>query len=149
MTLKKLLQTNSWLSIAAILKHLYPNETSDLSGYKEVFEKLLLMDSKNSDISIDVVKQKDDFDGEDYVDISETYKNQKNQKERFSQAIEFTPWNQWLGMEISPESFIHFSELEIFSHCLYKLTFIGFEQEDIRDESGRIESTIENYKYDR
>ena len=146
MTLKKLIQTNSWLSIAAILQELYPDEANNLSGYKELFEKLLLMDVEDSDISIDVVHQKDDFDGEEYVDVSGTYKNPKNEEERFSQAIEFTPWNQWLGMDINPESFVHFSELEIISHCLYEMTFMGFEEEDIQNELGRIESTIEDYK---
>ena len=49
-------------------------------------------------------------------------------------------------MEISQESFIHFSELEIISHCLYEMTFMGFEEEEIRDELNSIESTVENYK---
>ncbi len=129
-----------------ILQALYPDKASNLSGYKEVFEKLLLIDAEDSDISIDVVQQKDDFDGEEYVDVSGTYKYPKNEEEKFSQAIEFTPWNQWLGMEISQESFIHFSELEIISHCLYEMTFMGFEEEEIRDELNSIESTIENYK---
>ena len=146
MTLKKLIQTNSWLSIAAILQELYPDEANNLSGYKELFEKLLLMDVEDSDISIDVEHQKDDFDGEEYVDVSGTYKYPKNEEEKFSQAIEFTPWNQWLGMEISQVSFIHFSELEIISHCLYEMTFIGFEEEEIQDELNSIESTIEDYK---
>lgn len=111
-----------------------------------MFEKLLLMDVKDSAISIDVVQQKDDFDGSAYVDVSGSYKYPKNEEEKFSQAIEFTPWNQWLGMEISSESFVNFSELEIISHCLHEMTFMGFEEEEIQDELKSIENTIEDYK---
>lgn len=146
MTLKKLIQTNSWLSVAAILQELYPEETKNLSGYNEVFEKLLLVDVQDSDITIEVVQQKDDFDGEEYLDVSGTYKYPKNEEEKFSQALEFTPWNQWLGMDISPKSYIHFSELEIISHCLYEMTFMGFEEDEIQDELNSIERTIEDYK---
>lgn len=146
MTLQKLIRTNSWLSVAAILQELYPDEAKNRSGYKEVFEKLMLTDVEDSDISIEVVHQKDDYDGEEYVDVSGSYKHPKNEEEKFSQALEFTPWNQWLGMELSQESLNHFSELEIISHCLYEITFMGFEEKEIQDELSIIQNTIEDYK---
>lgn len=49
-------------------------------------------------------------------------------------------------MEISPESLLHFSELEIISHCLYEMTFIGFEEKEIQEELKSIEKSIEDYK---
>jgi len=146
MTFKKLIQSNSWLSIETILLELYPDEEKNISGYQDVFEKLLFMNAEDSEITIDVVHQKDDFDGEEYVDVSGSYKHPKNEEEKFSQAIEFIAWNKWLGMDISQESLLHFSELEIISHCLYEMTFIGFEEEDIREEFKTIENSIEDYK---
>lgn len=146
MKFKKLLQTNSWLSAATILLESYPDEAKNISGYKKVFETLLFMNAYDSDISIDVVHQKDDFDGEEYVDVSGKYKYPKNEDEKFSQAIEFTAWSEWLGMEVSQESLLHFSELEIISHCLFEMTFAGFEEEEIQKELNRIEEITEDFK---
>ncbi|MDD4176802.1 MAG: hypothetical protein PHY58_06890, partial [Bacteroidales bacterium] len=116
------------------------------SGYKKVFEELLFMHPEDSEISIVVAHQKDDYDGEEYVNVSGKYANPKSEEEEFSQAIEFTPWNKWLGMEISQESLQHFSELEIISHCLYEMTFVGFEEEEIQKELNSLEKSIEEYK---
>lgn len=104
------------------------------------------MNAEDSDISIDIAHQKDDFDGEEYVDVSGKYKNPKNEDEKFSQAIEFTTWSEWLGMEVSQESLLHFSELEIISHCLFEMTFVGFEEEETQKELNRIEEITEDFK---
>ena len=146
MKFKKLIQTNSWLSVEIILLELYPDEEKNISGYKKVFEELLFMHPDDSDISIVVAHQKDDFDGEEYVDVSGKYNNPKNEEEKFSQAIEFTAWSKWLGMEISQESLLHFSELEIISHCLFEMTFVGFEEKEIQEELNSMEKSIEEYK---
>jgi hypothetical protein len=146
MKFKELVQTNSWLSVATILLQLYPDEEKNISGYQKVFEELLYIHPEDSEILIVVAHQKDDFDGEEYVDVSGKYANPKNEEEEFFQAIEFTPWNKWLGMEISPESLLHFSELEIISHCLYEMTFAGFEEKKIQEKLKRMEKSIEDYK---
>lgn len=145
MKLKELIQSNSWLSVSAILLQLYPDEEKNISGYEKVFEELMFMLPEDSEILIVVAHQKDDFDGEEYVAVSGKYANPKNEEEEYSQAIEFTPWSQWLGMEISPESLLHFSELEIISHCLYEMTFAGFDEEHIQEELNSMEKSIEDY----
>ncbi len=146
MIFKELIASNTWLSIETILLKLYPDEVKNLSGYQEVFEKLLLMNAEDSTLEIVVEHQKDDFDGEEYVNVSGSYKHPKTEEEKFSQAIEFTPWIEWLGMEISKESLLNFSELEIIAHCLFEMTFVGFEEEDIQDELNKMEKSIEEYK---
>jgi len=146
MTFKKLLQSNSWLSVAEILLELYPDEATNISGYQEVFEKLLFMNAGDSEITICVVHQKDDFDGEQYVDVSGKYEFPKNEEEKFSQAIEFSTWDKWLGMKISQESLLVFTELEIISHCLFEMTFVSFEEEDIQEKLNSIQKNIEDYK---
>jgi len=146
MNLKLLLQKYRWLSVATILLDLYPDEEKNIMGYQEVFEKLLLMPPQDSEMAIVVVHCKDEFDGEEYVNVSGEYLHPKNEEETYSHAIEFTPWQEWLGMEIHPESLDHFTELEIIAHCLYEMTFVGFEQEVIQDEIKRIKDISEDYK---
>jgi len=146
MKFKKLVQTNSWLSVETIFLELYPDEEKNISGYKKVFEELSYMHPDDSDMLIVVAHQKDDFDGLEYVDVSGKYSHPKNEDEKFSQGIEFTAWSKWLGMEISQESLLHFTELEIISHCLFEMTFAGFEEEEIQEELKSIEKSIEDYK---
>ena len=144
-TLKQLLQRNSWLSISSILLELYTDEDKNLQGYETVFEKLLLMHPEESDMTIVVKTVKNDFDGEEYVDVSGKYKYPKNEEEELSHAIEFTPWKQWLDMDISAESLKDFTELEILAHCLYEMTFVGFEEEEIQEEWNDLKKTEEDY----
>jgi hypothetical protein len=146
MTLKTLLQKHTWLSIASIFWELYPDEEINSSGYQDVFEKLMFMSPEDSAISIVVANCKDEFDGEEYVDVSGKYLHPKTEEQTFSQAIEFTPWQEWLGMAIHQESLDHFSELEIIAHCLYEMTFVGFEEENIHEEMNLIKDISEDYK---
>ncbi|PWH84805.1 DUF6557 family protein [Brumimicrobium oceani] len=145
MTFKELIQSNSWLSVEAILLQLYPGEEENIFGYQEVFEKLMYLNPEDSEIEIVVANQKDDFDGEEYVDVSGNYKNPKSEEEKYSQALEFTPWKEWLGMEINQESLLQFTELEIIAHCLFEMTFIGFEEEVIQEEMESIQGSMEDY----
>ncbi len=146
MRLEELLHRNSWLSVESILLQLYPDERKNLSGYQNVFETLIDMHSDDSDILIVVAHHKDDFDGEEYVAVSGRYANPQNKEQEFSQAIEFTPWSEWLGMEISSESLLDFSELEIICHCLYEMTFVGFDEKIIQEELKEMEKSIEDYE---
>ena len=146
MDFKSLVQQHSWLSIEAILFDLYPDEEKNSSGYRAVYEKLILMTAATSQMSIVVKNCKDDFDGEEYVDVSGIHQHPQSEEENYSYAIEFTPWKEWLGMEIHPDSFAHFSELEIIAHCLHEMTFVGFEEEDIQEELQRIDQITEDSK---
>jgi hypothetical protein len=68
-----------------------------------------------------------------------------NQEESY--AIEYTPWGKWLGMSIDQVSSENFSEVEIIAHCLWEMTFAGFDQRSIKekiDELKRIAEEIEN-----
>ncbi|TQD38826.1 DUF6557 family protein [Haloflavibacter putidus] len=147
MTLNQLIQTNAWASVAEILVELYPAEKENLDGYALVYEKLKFLNPEECDMYIELKNVTDDFDGEPYVDISGKYKNPKTEEEKFSMAIEFTPWSQWLGMDICPESIEEFSELEIIAHCLYEMTFAGFEEKDIQEELNNIKETAEEAEH--
>ncbi len=146
MNLKQLIQSNSWLSVAAILENLYPDQKESLESYEDVYEKLKFMAAEESNLSIEVEHQKDDFDGAEYVSVSGKYKNPEDEEETFPQAIEFEPWRKWLGMDITNETLADFSELEIIAHCLFEMTFAGYEEEDIQEELKKLEQEMDDYK---
>jgi len=141
-----LIKNNNWLSVKMTLLNLYPNEEKSISGYEDVYEKLFYLSPVLNDLTIQVKNEIDDFDQAEYVDVSGYYKNPKTEEEKFSQAIEFTAWNKWLGMDMDKSSLLNFSELEIIAHCLYEMTFIGFEEEDIQEEFNNLEDSVDEYK---
>jgi len=145
-TLIALIKDNAWLSIELTLLDLYPDEKENIEGYQKMFNQLQLINPEPTNISIVVKWETDDFDNTKYVDVSGKYKNPKTEEEQFSQALEFTPWGEWLAMEIATESLQNFNELEIIAHCLYEMTFIGFEEEEIQEKIQNIEAEAEKYK---
>lgn len=42
-------------------------------------------------------------------------------------ALKETPWEQWLGMEITLETIQNFSATNIVAHCLYEMTWNHWE----------------------
>ncbi|WP_373059350.1 DUF6557 family protein [Zunongwangia sp. H14] len=146
MTLKTLIQNNYWLSVAPGLIELFPEEEENIENYKRVFNKLLIMNPEESGMAIVIKSVADDFDAEEYVDVSGKCKHPQNEEEAFLQAIEFTPWNKWLGMEIGSEGLEKFSEVEILAHCLYEMTFAGFEEEVVQEQLESLKNTGEDYE---
>jgi hypothetical protein len=61
-------------------------------------------------------------------------------------ALDFTPWEEWLGMQIDPSTLLEFSESEIIAHCLWEMTFHGFEQNKIQTKVAELRSQSEAIK---
>jgi hypothetical protein len=51
-------------------------------------------------------------------------------------AIEFVPWNQWLGMEIDAPTLKKFAskKLDLLCHCLWEMTYCGYDEKKIQDQ---------------
>lgn len=146
MTLKHLITDYNWISIALVLKELYPEQKSNLEGYEAVYNKLMIMKPEPSELSICVTNEVDDFDGEAYVHVSGIYEIPRTEEEKWSHAIEFVPWKEWLGMEITQDSLNNFSELEIIAHALFEMTFVGFDEKNIQSKLNSIEGSAEDFK---
>lgn len=129
MTFQKLLRNHFWANISPIFLEIYPEAKRNIDGLKNVFEKLMVMDSEGIEMSIVLTKEIDEE--EEYIEVSGLYNNPKNEEEKYLQGIEFISWNKWLGMDICEESLDNFSEQEIISHCLYEMTFYGFSEKNI------------------
>jgi hypothetical protein len=90
-------------------------------------------------------EQFDEFDNEMYVEVSGIYPDEppSTPEVNNSYALEFTPWAEWLGMEINNEAFEKFTEPEILSHILYEMTFMGFDEEKILNQKQELDKRIE------
>ncbi|MFA9390605.1 MAG: DUF6557 family protein [Prolixibacteraceae bacterium] len=145
MKFKELIEEVEWLNVKPTLFSLYPEQKKSISGYEQVFQKLKLMPANESLLTINVVNVIDDFDGTEYADVSayncNSMDNPEEQTESF--AIEFTPWNEWLGMQIDEISLKEFDKLEIIAHCLYDMTFYGYNEDHIQAELVEIQNSVE------
>jgi hypothetical protein len=102
-------------------------------GYEEVFETL--KDYENvifSDYCIQI----------DHVQSDRPYENVtgKRTSEDFNVSLSFTPWKEWLGMRISPGVFENYTGQEILCHCLWEMTFYGYNEKEIQKVISEIES---------
>ena len=107
MKLGDLIKNNSWLSVEIVFSKIYPDQISFLENYETVFNQLKILKPKSSSIYIIIDNVIDEFDNEEYVNVS-GYDNLKVSTSKNpiteSLALEFTPWAEWLDMSIDKES---------------------------------------------
>lgn len=147
-TFVQLIKSHSWLSVKLTLERLFPEQDNLMDDYERMFDSLKFISATESNITIDVHWVHDDYDDTDYVDVSGYYTNPEDNTDEYSNslAIEYTPWQEWLGMTFDTNSLQNFSELEIIAYCLNEMTYAGFEQEEIQAEIDRIKKMADDYK---
>lgn len=146
MILSELLHRHHMLSIESELTRLYPDEKKQIDAYQDVFYKLKLLNPVPSDITIRLTEITDE--NEIYIDVDGYYADGRvdEQSGNDALALDFTPWEQWLGMQIDQRAFEDFTELEVIVHCLYEMTFISFDQEKIQAELDDLKRTVDEYE---
>jgi hypothetical protein len=150
MKLFEIIKSNNWLSIELTLLKLYPDQGTMADYYRNVFEKLKFLEPEEYDMCIILTENNCDFDDESevrtYVDVSGRKKEKDPNSITDSYAIEFVEWEKWLGMDLAPETTRKFSELEIIAHCLYEMTFIGYNEKEIKKQFNTINDRVEKFK---
>lgn len=148
MKFSEIIKRNSWLSVELVFLQLYPEEKKNILGFEEVFNELKTINPTETDISIMVSHEKDDFDNEEYVHVSGYNNHPEDNPDELtiSLALEFTGWDEWLGMDLDKKSMMDFTELELISHCLYEMTFFGFDQESIQKEMDEMKKEVDEIK---
>lgn len=145
MKLKELIDSTNWYSVELTLLETYPDTKDIIERYKDVYEKIKLIEPEPYEmkITLTICKENNDNQIMSYVhvcgkELSET----KSQ----SYTLEFTEWKKWLGMELAKETINNFSESEIVAHCLYEMTFVAFEESEIQEEFNSIKNIIKEYE---
>jgi len=132
--LKEIINNHKWPEVEKKFLKLYSDQKRNILGYKKVFFALQKMKPAKPDVELKLDFCKDKDEEKPYVHVS-GYKA----RARFKYwAIEFMPWNQWLGMNIESETEFSFSELEIISHALWEMTFCGYDEKKIQGEMKEI-----------
>lgn len=153
MTFRSLLFSVTWADVSIALVAAYPDTSiSDLVGYSRVRDILYSITPVPSTtrISINWVDPDPRFSEPDdvgYWDVS-GLDDVRDAKEGYETpmkwAIEFTPWGEWLGMEIDKDTLAKLSPADILAHCLWEMTFCGYTQEEVDGELKKIEDAVKD-----
>ena len=147
MKLLELIKTNNWLSVQYMLLNLYPDQEDNLISYQSIYIQLQQSSASKTNMQIVLTQYFDEETNEkSYVDVSGLKKSNDQDTVMESYAIEFVPWKEWLGMTINKDTLAEFNELEIISHCLYEMTFVGYNEEEIQEQFSAINDSMEEYK---
>ncbi len=157
MKLKELLSKTEWKDIEESLFKNYPDASENITAYKNVFINLFSLESAETKFRICLKKIFDkDFDDEPHVDVfgkNDTLNKEIDEFKYMGEsadsmaanseveyAIELSDWEEWLGMEIDGETAQNYSIPEIAAHCLWEMTFFGYDKtavQEQRDELNR------------
>ncbi len=134
----------------------YPDQDKMLPGYVAVFHKLCSLEPVETkfricfDIQVEedgdawvtvdgadgsLVKDQEDF-GKFNIDPNSEY---ANSEQKF--ALEFNPWEEWVGMELDKPEYMTLEEA--IAHSLYELTFFSFDEDEIQDQSEKLKKQAE------
>ncbi|MBF0548260.1 MAG: hypothetical protein HQM08_27735 [Candidatus Riflebacteria bacterium] len=155
---RTLIEKYSWGDVWPTFRKLYPDQKKSREGYKQVFSELRTLKPKATKMRIVVEEVPAERDQEGYVHVSgkngtlkkivrsKQFNDDGKSDPEESFAIEYTPWEEWLGMRIDQPSAERFSEVEIIVHCLWEMTFAGFDQASIKEQINELKRRVEEIK---
>ncbi len=136
-TLKDLIEGITCPDIEIKMQVLYPDYGTD--GYASVLETLHNLTPIPNDMVIHLTYIEDlDFDNYIKVDGIDGEDNEW--------GLDFMAWEKWLGMQIDEGAMAAYTPIEIVVHCLWEMTFYGFDQETIETELDLIEGLAREAK---
>lgn len=128
MLLKDLINKYKWKHIYRRMKKLYPKKYSS-EGYRNVLKELkTIIPVKNKKILINCSAHYDRFSDKYYTAVYGVSPKKQNRW-----ALDFLPWKNCLGMDIHKSTVFNYSEVDIICHCLWEMTFFGFNNKDVQE----------------
>lgn len=146
---------------------LYPDEHENREGHAEVLDKLVSMEPVSiteecyQGMEIEITHVVDDWGDSESPDEYEDVhgRNGKTRAELHPDidyfkddhteecwGLDFTPWNEWLGMPIRQSTIESYSELDIMAYCLWEISWMGFEEETIQEKKADLDERAESIK---
>jgi hypothetical protein len=163
MKLKELVLKTSWNAVKSSLFQIYPESERGIGKFKSVFEALLTLSPRETKMRLCLKEVLGEgIDEEPYVEVygkdgtlnkdlpdfhhfSETASTEFANSET-SFAIDLVPWEEWLGMELDPSALQAYSDSDILAHCLWEMTFFGFDQLAIEKQREEIDRQVMEFK---
>lgn len=136
MIFKELLQKVSIDDVVCYINNHYEDEKKFEEDYRRMYASLLNSEPNiDSDLLLYMALVLPIFgDEKEYFDVSGY-----SFEEEVSYAIEFTPWNEWLGMKVAENSIKEYGAVTFVAECLREMSFISFEEACISEKVNQLE----------
>ncbi len=159
----ELIKKTEWDKIESFLLEYYNKTISNTNEYKVVYNRLLELNSSETRFKIYIEEVFDkNFDDEPYVSItgkdgtlnneSSDFKHMGYDKDsdfansEINYSLSLTDWKEWLGMDIDDVTIKNYKNYKIISHCLWEMTFYGFDQHTILQHTEELKKREEEEK---
>jgi len=163
MKLTEVIRKASWAKTKACLLWNYADSEENVAGYERVFCALRELQPTSTSMRIFIRKTfREGLDDEPFTEVvgkdgtlnkeSEDFRylNKSEDSEyansEVEYALEFHPWEEWLGMEVDSATHQKYAYPEILAHCLWEMTFMGCDQDTIREEKQELERRADELK---
>ena len=163
MKLAEVIEKVSWAETKACLLWNYADSKEAMAGYERVFRELRKLRPTSTGMRIFVRKTfREGLDDEPFTEVvgkdgtlnkeleDFKYLNKSEASEyansEVEYALDFHPWEEWLGMEIDTGTHQKYAYPEILAHCLWEMTFMGFDQDAICEEKQELERRVAELK---
>jgi hypothetical protein len=150
-----LIKNTKWEDIKSFIR-----DTDNIKGYEVMFHKLQTITPKQSDMVIHIthiepnessdtayedvhgtngslVKDSEDFE---YMNMD---KDSPEANAECTYAMDFTAWEEWLDMSIHPDTLQKYSPEQIICECLYEMSFISFDPEEIQSKLDELKERVD------
>jgi len=150
MTFSELLDSVSWAETKAALLWCYPDSARSLEGYRRTLARLQRLTPVDSNMRI-VLKEgvEEGVDHGPFIEVvgrnGQLNRDQPDFKHfrcsvdsayassETDLSLSLEPWEHWLGMRIDAGTLSRFTPPQIAAHCLWDMTFHGFEQWQVKE----------------
>ena len=138
MKLKEIISQSDWQNVAIAIVTEHPCQRKNLEGFRIVYETLLLIEPTESEYRIQIERRADMLDSEySYPDVFGV-----KEGDEISYSLVFTPWTEWLGMNVCKETLENLSPSQITAYCLHEMTFFGFTEEQRKRQEASLDESI-------
>jgi hypothetical protein len=105
---------------------MHPEAAINGGRFRKVYQTLLSMPPTFSDLEINIESTvMEEEDDQPWIVYGTEYGT------RVSYSLEWTPWQEWMSMAVSPDTIDLLGEIDTICHCLYELTLMGYTEEEI------------------
>jgi len=129
MRLNDILARHDDESILLGMSLLYDVE-EDREDYIEVLGRLRTMQPVETGMRIAIELLSDDGDDGFYDVSGHDGTMRRNSDREVDYELDFTSWEEWLGMEVETDTANRMQEVEILAHCLWSMTVVAFNPDD-------------------